>query len=110
MRRLYPDLYPSEAEPEEVPFHREETGPKGAPRNRAEVDRIPRGVLFRVEVGINRGFFDMDGYWCVRSGPGTHAEYKVSRGAPRKVMAALTKWQREELHRARLRARRHGLR
>ena len=85
-----------DAEP--VPHHR-----ANGVRTHAKVDRLPNGKLFAVA----GGFFDKDGYWCVRK---ADKRVDVTRGAPRKIMAMLTTPQRKELERERLRARRHGLR
>ena len=69
----------------------------------AKVSRVPNGCLFKV----GGGFFDLDGFWCVRA---SGHEVKVTRGAPRKTMSVLSEQQKKELQRNRLRATRAGLR
>lgn len=71
--------------------------------NETVLDRPPRGVLIR----LTTGWFDLDGFWCVRRFDGTIA---VHRGASRGINARLTKGQRREMERARLNARRRGVR
>jgi len=75
---------------------------KSGTKTSAQVERTPRGCLFKVK----GGFFDLDGYFCVRMGDG----YRVTRGAPRKLMATLKEAQKKELQRVRLNASRSGLR
>lgn len=82
----------------EVPVHRE-NGVKPT----AHVDRLPEGKLFSVA----GGWFDRYGYWCV---PLADGQVRVTRGAPRKINRLLSKEQRRELERARLQARRKGVR
>lgn len=72
-------------------------------KSSAKTERLPNGCLFKV----GGGFFDLDGFWCVRA---SGHEVKVTRGAPRKLMAMLTDAQKKELQRNRLRATRSGLR
>lgn len=72
-------------------------------RTHQEVDRAPRGCLF----WVGKAWFDLDGYFCVKKGDG---KVRVTRGAPRKVMAKLTKRQRAALHSARTQAIRQGVR
>ena len=62
----------------------------------------PNGCLFKVK----GGFFDLDGYWCVKRG----GNFIVERTAPKKMMALLNEDQKKELNRVRLNARRHGSR
>ena len=69
----------------------------------AVIERVkPNGCLFKVK----GGFFDLDGFWCVKRG----GNYVVERSAPKKMMAQLDKNQKKELNRVRLNARRHGSR
>jgi hypothetical protein len=56
---------------------------------------------------VGSGWFDLDGYWCLK-GPGGVVE--VRRGAQLKVMKTLTEPQRKELARVRLNARRNKVR
>lgn len=89
-------LAPRVAEPKQAD-HRE------TKRTHQEVDRPPRGCLFKV----GRAWFDLDGYFCV---PRADRQVQVTRGAPRRVMAELTKRQKAMLHSARTQAIRQGLR
>ena len=92
----------------------ENKGKWGLTNNRV-LERIPRGVLFKV---VKYGFFDLDGYWVTVKGgwaegrdkEGRSYEYEVRRGAPRAINRLLTKEQRWELARVRLQARRKGVR
>lgn len=101
MRALWPDMYPEEKVEEEL---RPSAGKRELFK---KVEKAPRGCLFKVETGLARGYFDLDGYWCLHKGG---KEYEVMRGAPRFVNAALTDRQRRELEKARLNARRNGVR
>lgn len=83
------------------------TAREGGVSPSAEIDRLPRKCLFRVDTGFFHGFFDLDGFWCVPEG---RNKSKVTRGAPKAVMARLTKGQKAELRRARMNARRNGMR
>lgn len=62
----------------------------------------PNGCLFKVK----GGFFDLDGFWCVKR----NGNYIVERNAPKKMMMLLDEGQKKELNRVRLNARRHGSR
>lgn len=91
-----------------VPEHRrpgvtlEKNGKVGLTNN-VVLERLPRGCLFKVA----GGFFDLDGYWCVKK-----ADHivEVRRGSSKKVMRLLTSAQKKELARVRLNARRRGVR
>lgn len=76
---------------------------KSGIQSSAKVDRVPRGCLFK----IKGGFFDLDGYWCVRK---SGHDIDVRRGAPRKITALLTDAQKKELRRVRNNALKNGLR
>ena len=76
---------------------------KSGLQSKAKVDRVPRGCLFK----IKGGFFDLDGYWCVRK---SGHDIDVRRGAPRKITALLTDAQKKELRRVRNNALKNGLR
>lgn len=65
--------------------------------------RKPRGCLFR----LTHGWFDLDGFWCVKKHDGT---VEVYRGANRDTNRLLSKDQRRILDNKRLRARVAGLR
>lgn len=82
-----------------VPEHR-----KGAGSSLVKVERDPRGCLFKVS---ERAWFDLDGYFCVFK---RRDVIEVTRGSQKSVMATLTKHQRRELEKARLNARRRGVR
>lgn len=69
----------------------------------APVARKPRGILFR----LGHGWFDEDGFWCVADAKGN---VTVTRGASKEMMRKLSGEQRRILERARLNARRNGLR
>jgi len=84
-----------------VPEHR-----KYGIASKGRLERGVRGCLF--EVAGTPGFFDLDGYWCVQK-QGRH-NVEISRGAPKAVMRLLTSAQKRDLERARLQARRHGVR
>lgn len=79
------------------------------PRGRAGLhhydvlDREPHGVLFT----MTTGFFDKHGYWCTRDNEG---KVTVHRGASKGIMRHLTDVQRKTLDKARLNARRAGVR
>ncbi len=76
---------------------------KSGLQSKAKVDRVPRGCLFKV----GGGFFDLDGYWCVRKAK--HV-VNVTRGAPKRITATLSDAQKKELRRVRSTAARNGLR
>lgn len=65
--------------------------------------RRPRGVL----VKLIHGFFDQDGFWCMKKADG---RIEVYRGAGKDTMRRLTEDQRRLLNNARLRARKAGVR
>ncbi|MFD2175696.1 hypothetical protein ACFSM0_16500 [Rhodobacter lacus] len=67
------------------------------------IDREPHGVLFT----MNTGFFDKHGYWCTRDNDG---KVTVHRGASKGIMRHLSDVQRKTLDKARLNARRAGVR
>ncbi len=71
--------------------------------NAAVLDRLPRGCAFPVA----GGFFDLDGYWCVKKADN---RVEVRRGSQKKILKLLTPPQKKELARLRLQARRHGMR
>lgn len=62
----------------------------------------PDGELFRVP----GGFFDLRGYWCQK----VSGEWRMTRGAPTKLLKTLSKEQRRLLRNAQLKARRAGAR
>ena len=71
-------------------------------------DRAPRGCLFWVKnKGVEVGYFDLDGFWCVPKGD---RRVEVRRGASRAVNRLCTEAQRFQLAKARLQARRKGVR
>ena len=78
--------------------------PKRAGVLEGEIDRIPRGRLFKVTKGT---WFDLDGYFVVQ---GPHRDLKVFRGAPRKVTNRLTPEERRILVNARQKAVKAGRR
>lgn len=96
-----------------IPSHRRDArgrplntkGGKAGLTNSIVLDRPPRGCLFEVR-GTN-GFFDLDGYWCVRK---SGHRVEVRRGSPKRILRLLSPVQRKELDRVRLAARRAGLR
>lgn len=71
--------------------------------NSISLEIEPYGCLFRLE----HSWFDLHGYWCRRRNDGT---VDVRRGAPRDVNKRLSKEQKKMLERARLQARRKGVR
>lgn len=77
---------------------------KDGVRTNAVVERLPRGCLFRVN---DHAWFDLDGFFCRQK---QDRVVDVTRGAPRQIMAKLTKQQKHELARVRLNARRNGIR
>ena len=100
MRRLWPSLYAPKPEPDVSELRVNVRSPS------QEVEKSPRGCLFRIDAGLQRGFFDLDGYWYKKTVEG----YAGTRGAPRFVMKMLTEAQKRELHRVRLVARRNKIR
>ena len=72
-------------------------------RTSAQVEKMPRGCLFKLQ----GGYFDLDGFWCAKR---ADRRVNVHRNAPRGITALLSDLQKKELHRVRLNAKRNGLR